>query len=1191
MAKKPEHPKTAEDYVQLGDRLRKQGRQVEACQAYDKAVKLDPESADAHSNWGDLLLRRSEFAEAAAKYLKAIKVEANSIDYDKWISALENLGRGEQEKAAQEFEQVVGTGSRNAFAYNQWAEALVRRKRYSDADEKFSRAVELDSSDGAAYKSWADSLYERGDYRGSVEKYLAAARIEAEAIDYGRWVNVLEELRSDEGSAKDAELDQIVEKSKSADAYQEWAEALVAHERYPEAYERYRRVLAIDNEDVAALGGWGDALQEEKKYQDAVEKYLSAIAIQARRASSPGKIKIRRGEVSYDSWVSALDGLNRFQRPAAIDRFRKIVADSRYSSAYREWGDALLQIERFSEAGEQYQAATDLDPSDARPFNSWGRALFRLHEPAKAAEKYRRAVAISPDFDIAYINWGDLLFEQKEYQQAVETYVLGINHARWPDYKKWIAALAQCKAEEREKITDELWESAKGKPDYAGFYREWGVALAANKDYAGAISEYRKAIALDPDHTEAQIGWADALAASGDPAEALKKYLKILAYSPGEIESTTLLDALDKLNPDDQRLAHKRIQEIAGDDPEYASTYRDLGASLYNRKRFEEAIEMYRQASELDCEDAQLFAYLGDALLAVKRYRDSIERYEQAIDLNPKFGDAYNSWGYCLLALREHSGAIEKFAKAIDQAEDPSDRVFPYMNWGDALAGVKDYEGSLEKYEQAAQIATDMVDAYFTWGNGLSEAKYYDEAREKFRKAIEADPDQIYATYSAHNIGDSLYREGRYAEGRREWEKARLAYARTKQKAIDTLNADYFQYYGSVLQSIFGKLDEAEKIYLEGLKLNPAHVGLLTAMVGLGIEQKDERSSKDKDHSPYWKAREYFQRAEKILKLQTEQSDDPSLPLAFGQLLLSLRDYMTQDEMTRAEEYLLKALANDRDSADTYTNLGVLYNRRKDFTKAIQYFTDAYKLKPDDLDVRSNLAEAYLKAATAENANPGLKEKAEGEFKKILDVAPNHVESIIGLGEVYKALGDVGKDEDLYARAIEQFDQGICVADSEAGSKKLKKRDCGAAQYSAGYAKVKLYEAATTARDESLLTDALAYFNAAKNNDPENFKARRAAERIERRLKKYASQRVLEKVGPPVIISGAGIIFLFTQIVFAFQRIGAGAYATLSFGALLFTVAGLSLPQLLKLKVAGIELEKSAVEQITTAGALGITDR
>jgi hypothetical protein len=55
------------------------------------------------------------------------------------------------------------------------------------------------------------------------------------------------------------------------------------------------------------------------------------------------------------------------------------------------------------------------------------------------------------------------------------------------------------------------------------------------------------------------------------------------------------------------------------------------------------------------------------------------------------------------------------------------------------------------------------------------------------------------------------------------------------------------------------------------------------------------------------------------------------------------------------------------------------------------------------------------------------------------------------------------------------------------------------------------------------------------------------------------------------------------------DKIDVSWYVVLSFGSLLFAIAGLSLPQLLKLKVGGIELEKSVSDQISpTAPTLGI---
>jgi tetratricopeptide (TPR) repeat protein len=56
----------------------------------------------------------------------------------------------------------------------------------------------------------------------------------------------------------------------------------------------------------------------------------------------------------------------------------------------------------------------------------------------------------------------------------------------------------------------------------------------------------------------------------------------------------------------------------------------------------------------------------------------------------------------------------------------------------------------------------------------------------------------------------------------------------------------------------------------------------------------------------------------------------------------------------------------------------------------------------------------------------------------------------------------------------------------------------------------------------------------------------------------------------------------------SFEALDTGYYVLITFGCLLFMIAGLYLSQLSKLKVGAIELEKSSIDQITTSSSLGI---
>ena len=158
--------------------------------------------------------------------------------------------------------------------------------------------------------------------------------------------------------------------------------------------------------------------------------------------------------------------------------------------------------------------------------------------------------------------------------------------------------------------------------------------------------------------------------------------------------------------------------------------------------------------------------------------------------------------------------------------------------------------------------------------------------------------------------------------------------------------------------------------------------------------------------------------------------DQPRDLLRLGNL------HITMEEYEKAEEVLLKALQKHEDSVGILNALGIVCQRRKRFKKAVRYFEAAVRQDPEDFTLRSNLAEAYLKAKRVE--------EAEKEYQKILRVTPNHVESQIGMGEVYTAMGDEGEEE-MYSAALEHYTKALKLADSPARSKRLRRKRTGRA--------------------------------------------------------------------------------------------------------------------------------------------------
>jgi tetratricopeptide (TPR) repeat protein len=711
-------------------------------------------------------------------------------------------------------------------------------------------------------------------------------------------------------------------------------------------------------------------------------------------------------------------------------------------------GDQLFQNGKFSEAAEAYRKAAELQPDFALAYHNWGAALASQGKHAEAIEQYRKAVELKPDYALAYHNWGAALASQDKHAEAIE------------QYRKAV----------------EL------KPDYALAYHNWGIALANQSKHAEAIEQYRKAIKLKPDDALAYHSWGLALANQGQHAEAIEQYRNAVKLKPDE--ATPYLDwgvALGNQGKHAEEIEqYRKAVELK---PDYALAYQNWGAALARQGKHAEAIEQYRKAIKLKPDDALAYRRWGLALANQGQHAEAIEQYRNAVKLKPNDARSYLDWGVALGSQDKHAEAIEQYRKAVELKPD---FALAYHNWGAALASQGKHAEAIEQYRKALDTDPKYVDPYLDWANVLSAEGRYDEAIEVCQRGIRVKPDFPYAY---HNIAVYLGEQGRYDEARMAWEDALQQYSRAETVRKTSRDADFFSYYGAAMHESLGKLDDAERILQEGLSIAPNHQGILISLGKLHRERHDEPLKKGEapgaKTAAYWSARDYFRRAERAIQERIQQLEDYRSLLSLGDLYIEMQEY---DD---AKKCLEKARDKDREAAAPRRSLGVVASRREAYTEASQYFEDAHRRNPHDLMIWSNLAEVYNKLKAPE--------KAEVEFKKILRITDGHIDSQVGLGEVYTAMGD-GGDTESYGFGITHFTRAIELGRAQQGSKRLRTRDLAALLYSRGYARVRLYEASRLLTDESHLDEALKDFEQCCILDPDNYKADRARTKLRQRL-------------------------------------------------------------------------------------------
>jgi predicted O-linked N-acetylglucosamine transferase (SPINDLY family) len=265
----------------------------------------------------------------------------------------------------------------------------------------------------------------------------------------------------------------------------------------------------------------------------------------------------------------------------------------------------------------------------------------------------------------------------------------------------------------------------------AAIYSNRGAIMQDMKQYAEALANCDKAIALKPDFAEAYYNRGNAL-------QEMKRYDEALASYNKSIELK----------------------------PSYADAYRNRGITLQDLKRYDEALASYSKAIELKPSYADAYSNRGITLQDLKRYDEALLNYDKAIALKPDFAEAYYNRGNALQEMKRYDEALASYSKAIEWNPGYADA---YSNCGITLQDLKRYDEALANFERAIILKPASAKVYNNRGNILQDQQLYNEALANFDKAIVLEPNYAKAYYSR---AITLYQVKRYDEALADFNKA-----------------------------------------------------------------------------------------------------------------------------------------------------------------------------------------------------------------------------------------------------------------------------------------------------------------------------------------------------------------------------------------------------------------------------------
>ena len=268
-----------------------------------------------------------------------------------------------------------------------------------------------------------------------------------------------------------------------------------------------------------------------------------------------------------------------------------------------------------------------------------------------------------------------------------------------------------------------------------------GLVRNETGDAPGAVSEFERALALEPTSAAAYRGLASAYADMGKRAEAESTYHRAIAMKPDYWGGFNELGQF-YYRAGNYQGAAAQFQKVVDLTPDNAFGYLNLGAAYWGLGQMEDARKMFERSIEAE-PNYRAYSNLSTVYYMEERYAEAAAMCEKALELNDT---SYKTWATlgnaCYWAPGKRELSRDAYRRAAELAEDQR-RLKPNDAW--LLTSLAGYYAVLGEKDRAAPLVEAALEiapedsrvAYFA-GHAYEQMGNRDKAIEWIGRALEA---------------------------------------------------------------------------------------------------------------------------------------------------------------------------------------------------------------------------------------------------------------------------------------------------------------------------------------------------------------------------------------------------------------------------------------------------------------------
>ena len=249
-----------DDYLTRAAQYRQQGLEDSAFAMFGQALLENPRVVGAHIGIGDIYKERGDYDKASVRFELAAAIEPTNYDAHYNLGVCKQV-LGDLPYAIKSYKRAINLMPNSAEANRDLASAYLQEGKPGLALSFAKRATELDSE---SFGAWANLgfIYAQTDrFEEAVNAFRTAAEFAEEDDDLEPVLVGLADAHIRLGNYTRATntLNTLIARNPTSTMHERLGVCLFKQRKYEDALREFKKAVALDGEDTAALNGLGVA--------------------------------------------------------------------------------------------------------------------------------------------------------------------------------------------------------------------------------------------------------------------------------------------------------------------------------------------------------------------------------------------------------------------------------------------------------------------------------------------------------------------------------------------------------------------------------------------------------------------------------------------------------------------------------------------------------------------------------------------------------------------------------------------------------------------------------------------------------------------------------------------------------------------------------------------------------------------